>query len=463
MYVLALPLLSAAFARVAGAVPAFAPELQARWAGDGAVNAVSSASGASSPSASSSSSSSASTSVSTAGSSSALTSSSASSSAISASTSSVGPSSSGSASASASPTDSFTTPSPTISGVALPPGPLGGIGLNVTPVYEPLSDFDYQSMLLGLHQELIELDLFHNGLARFSEQEFADAGLTPEDMFLIEFMADQEVGHATMFTNMIEAAGLNATKSCSYSYPFQTVREFIDFCQKLTRFGESGTYGFIPHLDSQASASLITQAITTEARQQLIFRQFEGLFPMPEWFIPSITQSMQWTLLAPYITSCPADSPRVEWQSFPALYIQNNPNGTIIPAANGTFNNSIAAISTNRTALSTPGTILNLTWDSPGQSVGPNGSYSTNSTAGSPAFVAWISQLNTTYTPLTNISGNSGLTQQPGGNVFGNNSAPLINSTMFIAITDSDLFVTPYNLSQLNQHVVAGPAVYQSG
>lgn len=150
-----------------------------------------------------------------------------------------------------------------------------------------------------------------------------------------------------------------AAKQCNYTYPFTTVREFVDFCQKvcpaslslfarnatpysfsqLTRFGEAGVYGFIEHLNSRASAELLVQSITTEARQQMIFRQFQGLFPMPVrtrlwarssytlnlglqiWFLPGITQSMAWTLLSPYITSCPAENPHIVFQNFPALNI----------------------------------------------------------------------------------------------------------------------------------------------
>jgi hypothetical protein len=39
-------------------------------------------------------------------------------------------------------------------------------------------------------QELIELDLFHNALARFSTEDFEAAGLNADDRFLIEHMAD---------------------------------------------------------------------------------------------------------------------------------------------------------------------------------------------------------------------------------------------------------------------------------
>lgn len=143
----------------------------------------------------------------------------------------------------------------------VPYQPAGGQGTNGTqPYYHPLSDFDYQSFTLALYQEWIELDLFHNGLATFSVADFEAAGLTAEDRFLIEFMANQEVGHSTMISNILGAA---APAQCTYNYPFKTVREFIDFNQRLTRFGESGVYGFLGHLDSRAAATLLLQAITS--------------------------------------------------------------------------------------------------------------------------------------------------------------------------------------------------------
>jgi hypothetical protein len=33
----------------------------------------------------------------------------------------------------------------------------------------------------------------------------------------------------------------------------------------------------------------------------------------------------------------------------------------------------------------------------------------------------------------------------------------------FIAVTDNNTFVTPFNLSEINQHIVAGPAMYMAG
>lgn len=400
--------------------------------------------------------------------------------------------------------------------------PAGGVGTNgTTPVYNVRSDFDYQSLVgflfqlngrrsfwlnnnfqaLVLYAEWIELDLFHHGLARFSDKDFIDAGLTAEDRFLIQFMADQEVGHVTMLSNIL---GPSAPQQCIYNYPFTKVLEFVDFCQKLTRFAESGVYGFLAHLDSREAATLLGQAISTEARQQMIFRQFEGLFPVPVWFEAAIPQSWAWTLLAPYISSCPANQTRLVWQNFPALEILNQPNpgrinGTetqnathAVVAQNATvgsnetitndtnsLNSTIIStgscqnttalgqnchpgITHNRTLpLSWPGRQVWLSWDTPGKPVGPNNSYITSSTAGSPRYVAWATQLNVTYSALTLLNATYGYTIQPNVETYAGD--PAINGTMFIAVTDSDLFVTPFNISFLNPHVVAGPALYQAG
>jgi len=319
----------------------------------------------------------------------------------------------------------------------VPYQPAGGAGTNGTqPYYHPLSDFDYQSLTLGLYQEWIELDLFHNGLATFSTADFEAIGLTAEDRFLLEFMADQEVGHSTLISNMLGAA---APPQCTYNYPFSTLPEFIDFNQRLTRFGESGVYGFLGHMDSRESATLLLQSITTEARQQMIFRQFNGQFPMPVWFEVGVPQSWQWTLLAPYISSCPANTTRIAWQNFPYLTILDQPNtnkidpqinANVSAAATGAnpANNTVvmgsnycrnvsttglgcsAGISHNRTnPLSYPGRPIYLQWGPVNQTVGPNNSYVTSRSpvADAPRYAMFVNQLNATYVPLMNINGNS--------------------------------------------------------
>jgi len=220
------------------------------------------------------------------------------------------------------------------------------------------------------------------------------------------------------------------------------------------------------------------------------FRQMLGLHPMPVWFETGIPQSWAWTYLAPYIASCPQNQTRLAWQNFPALHITNQPNPNRF-SPNDTKPNEVVgnrpsdpsignltaeescvnvnetgyscgpAISRNRSEpLTFAGRKVYFTWDAPGQAVGPNNSYVTSTSAGAPTWVAWVAQLNLTYTPLTVTGESEGFTYQPAGEVYEGEGA--VNGTMFVALTDSDLFLTPFNLSMINPHVAA-LGLYQAG
>ncbi|KAK3349842.1 ferritin-like domain-containing protein [Lasiosphaeria hispida] len=329
--------------------------------------------------------------------------------------------------------------------------PAGGQGTNGSaPVYRVLSDFDYESIALGLYQEWIELDLFHWGLATFSDKDFEDAGLTAQDRYLIQFMAEQEVGHATLLSNIL---GGSAPKQCTYNYPVSNVREYVDFCQKLTRFGESGVYGFLNHLDSRPVGQLLLQSISTEARQQMIFRQFQGLFPMPVWFEVGTPQSWAWTLLAPYISSCPENQTRLIWQNYPSVYILNQPNPVRINGAD-VRNETTGGHANSLSTAGVPADQDCLNSDEVGVRCAPavtNNRSTPLSYPGRQVFLRWDSQLNVTYSPLEEVRDNSGWTVQPNMSTYAGD--PAVNGTMYLILTDEDLYVTPFNLTQVNPHV----------
>lgn len=162
-----------------------------------------------------------------------------------------------------------------------------------------------------------------------------------------------------------------APERCTYQYDFETVPQFIDFCQRLTRWGESGVLGFLSHLTARPTAQLLVQSITTESRQQMAFRQLAGLFPMPVYFEAGIPQTFAWTLLQPYIKSCPASNSPLKWQIFPALTVVNGPSGIDEAFQRLPYPEGGSALTHNRTRLSYPGREVELAWDGPGQVSGP--------------------------------------------------------------------------------------------
>lgn len=82
----------------------------------------------------------------------------------------------------------------------------------------------------------------------------------------------------------------------------------------------------------------------------MIFRQLLGAPAMSTYWQPSIPQAWQWHLLAPWIESCPAENPPVEWSLFPELRVENAT--TLIREG------SKAAVHTNITALTQPGDVI---------------------------------------------------------------------------------------------------------
>ncbi|KAK9899226.1 hypothetical protein P389DRAFT_202165 [Cystobasidium minutum MCA 4210] len=309
------------------------------------------------------------------------------------------------------------------------PDPLGNTTIK-NPIYRALSEFDYASLNLALYQEYIELDLFNYGLKRFSDAEFEEAGVTADYRSIIQYMANQETGHAQLVTNML---GPGAAKACTYNYTgaFNNVREYLDFNQKVTKFGEAGVWGFLGHMNSRDSATLMSQSIATETRQQL---------------------------LAPWIESCPAENPPVEWSLFPELKVDNNPS--LVRAG------SKAAVNTNTTALINPGDTIYFSWEEPGKHVGPNNSYTTVCSGKQPTHAIWVSNLNATLAELTLTGNNTAYAVLPGAPVYNTSltdTGPAINGTNFVALVDSADYYTPYNLSLVVPHMVAGPAIFQSG
>ncbi|PBP15662.1 rds1 [Diplocarpon rosae] len=204
-----------------------------------------------------------------------------------------------------------------------------------------------------------------------------------------------------------------------------------------TPAGGLGTNGTEPVYRVQSDFDYQSILLGVDRAGPMIFRQFAGLFPMPVWFETGIPQSWAWTLLAPYISECPANSKRLAWQNFPALTVLNQPNSARWNASQTGFNETTGfgpaapsrdppaaesclgtnvtgfdcspAIAQNRSIpLSYPGREVYLSWEDKGRPVGPNNSYVTDTSAGAPAWVLWVSQLNITYSPLTNISSQDG-------------------------------------------------------
>ena len=106
-----------------------------------------------------------------------------------------------------------------------------------------------------------------------------------------------------------------------------------------------------------------------------------------------------------------------------------------------------------------------LEYEAPGKTVSYNNSHTTvvgrNVTADIPTHCVFVSQLNATNVPYTATGNNTGSCVVPGGVVFSDDG--IVNGTNFLLLAQDPPFVTPYNLSILDDVIMAGPAVFVSG
>lgn len=72
----------------------------------------------------------------------------------------------------------------------------------------------------------------------------------------------------------------------------------------------------------------------------------------------------------------------------------------------------------------------------------------TSTNVGALWFASWVTRLNITYSPSQNISGNTARTVQPTVNTVENE--PAINGTIFLVLTDSDLYNASFDPTQFN-------------
>ncbi|POY72718.1 hypothetical protein BMF94_4550 [Rhodotorula taiwanensis] len=314
--------------------------------------------------------------------------------------------------------------------------PAGGL-LENDPNYAPKSNFDFQSLNLALNQELIELDLFHYLLAKFSPEEWSAIGLTADDRTLTQHMANQEVGHAVAITNMIGVD--RAAKQCVYEYPFTTLKEGILWnalltrCLRLHQPAQLAPFRSDPpsinHDGSKAATRISADGrIASDAR---------------------VTYA--WTLLSPYIKSCPPNNPRIEFTRFPLLNVTNQPSAL----------EGVPGINSNYTLTEGAGRRVDLYWEPLGKTVSYDGLYKTESMAGEPKYLAFFDQLNVTFAPLMGVDLEKRVAHAfvPNATVYP--TQPQVVNTAFVALVDDNSFVTVYNSSNLNNHTVA-VGIYQA-
>ncbi|KAH9172028.1 ferritin-like domain-containing protein [Lactarius sanguifluus] len=185
------------------------------------------------------------------------------------------------------------------------------------------SDVDILNFALTL--EHLENAFYTEGLSRFTQKDFVDAGFPDWSYGRFKQIAAHEAAHVHFLE---ETLGDKATKPCTYKFPYDNLKSFVELSHVLETVGNSLRIGCVcawpesQPVDRGFQDYLLAAAtvLSTEARHSAWVDSatrkgsaWSGPFDTP------LGLSQAFTIASGFITSCPPTNPKLPATRFAAL------------------------------------------------------------------------------------------------------------------------------------------------
>ncbi|KAI0649789.1 ferritin-like domain-containing protein [Trametes meyenii] len=203
------------------------------------------------------------------------------------------------------------------------------VGAASTAVAAPSLN-DKGLLQFALTLEHLENSFFSDGLARYTKDDFVQAGFPSWVRGRFRQIADNEATHVALLQ---EQLGADAPAACKYNFGYKDVQSFVELAAKIETIG-AGTYlGLARHIDNKSTLNIGAAIAATEARQAgwisssvLKNQPWDGAVETP------IPPTVAWSLFRGYISDCPKTNPDLPLVTLPGLKVSNskpNPGDTI--------------------------------------------------------------------------------------------------------------------------------------
>lgn len=173
-----------------------------------------------------------------------------------------------------------------------------------------IDDADVQVLNYALTLEHLENAFYSGALAKFSDQDFEDAGLPSEARDRFSEVAAHEAAHVAALIAAVATLGGQATQPCTYNFPYNDVRSFADLSQTLEGVGASAYTGAAQDIKSGALLTAAASILATEARHaSWVASAVNNAVPWYGSFETPLPPVIVFALAASFITSCPSTNP----------------------------------------------------------------------------------------------------------------------------------------------------------
>ncbi|KAF2835076.1 hypothetical protein M501DRAFT_1008844 [Patellaria atrata CBS 101060] len=181
----------------------------------------------------------------------------------------------------------------------------------------PPTDGDILNYALTL--EHLENNFYKQGIANFTEADFAAAGFNSTMYNNIMRIGKDETAHVDFLTTALEAAGVTPVKECTYAFGVTDVMTLVATASILEGVGVSAYLGAAADIMSKTYLTAAGSILTTEARHSSYLRASLEQVPFAQPFDNPLSYNEVYTLAAPFIVECPADNPPLPVKAFPML------------------------------------------------------------------------------------------------------------------------------------------------
>ncbi|KII87683.1 hypothetical protein PLICRDRAFT_42190 [Plicaturopsis crispa FD-325 SS-3] len=187
---------------------------------------------------------------------------------------------------------------------------------------------DTSILQFALTLEHLENAFYTGGLAKYTAEDFAAAGLPDWVRPRFVEIAEHEATHVQFLES---ALGADAVQACTYKFPDTDVKSFVDVSSSLETVGTSAYLGASKFLDNKDYLTAAASIMNTEARQS-------------SWIISSVRKGSPWfsafeipldlnqvfSIASGFIVDCPSTNAQLPVSAFPPLVF---PSTGVAPGA----------------------------------------------------------------------------------------------------------------------------------
>lgn len=176
-----------------------------------------------------------------------------------------------------------------------------------------LTDADILNYALTL--EHLEDKFYREGLANYTEADFAAAGFDSTFYSNLKEISSDEMTHVSFLTSAVMKAGATPVKECTYAYGVSDPKSFVMLSSILEGVGVSAYLGAAADIMSADYLTAAGSILTVESRHSAYIRFSLKESPFPTPFDTPLDFNEVYTLASPFIVSCPSDSPMLPFKA----------------------------------------------------------------------------------------------------------------------------------------------------